>query len=320
MNAVLTRILAVTASLFFASTHADTPRTIYQFPNPTWLENIAAMRNGSLLVTVTGRPEVHIVNPLVTPSVASLVAIIPDTNAVFGITELYDNVFAVAAGNSTPDNAPVRGSFSVWSIDLTHDHGIMEIGKIADVPGVGMINGLAALNSHTLLLADSWKGNVASLDVKTGKSSLWLDDKSTASNFSAPGLPLGVNGIKVHRDWVYYSNTVQSSLNRIRLDRTTSAVVNDVETLAQGDTIAVPDDFAVLKSGSVILGRPLSDEVMRVRKDRKKEIIAKVEGITAAALGRAEKNKDVVYLSSMGGFNINGSVKAGGRIVAVQLR
>jgi hypothetical protein len=319
MNAVLTRILAVTASLFFASTHADTPRTIYQFPNPTWLENIAAMRNGSLLVTVTGRPEVHIVNPLVTPSVASLVAIIPDTNAVFGITELYDNVFAVAAGNSTPDNAPVRGSFSVWSIDLTHDHGIMEIGKIADVPGVGMINGLAALNSHTLLLADSWKGNVASLDVKTGKSSLWLDDKSTASNFSAPGLPLGVNGIKVHRDWVYYSNTVQSSLNRIRFDRATGAVVNDVERLAQGDAIAIPDDFAVLKDGSVILGRPLSDNLVKIGAAGSVEVIAKMKGVTAGALGRAENCKRVVYLSSMGGFGLDGSVNADGKVVAVTL-
>ncbi|KAF3052269.1 hypothetical protein E8E11_011565 [Didymella keratinophila] len=319
MNALLTSLLAATAS-FFASTHASTPRTIHQFSNPTWLENIAAMRNGSLLVTVIGRPEVHIVHPLVTPATAALIATIPDVNAVFGITELSNDVFAVAAGNYTTDNAPVPGSFSVWSVDLGHKRGAAKVDKIADVPGVGMINSLAALDKHSLLLADSWKGNIASLDMTNGKTGIWFEDKSTASNFSAPGLPLGVNGIKVHRDWMYFTNTVHSSLSRVRLDRAISGVLGDVETLAQGDTVAVPDDFAVLEDGRVILGRPLSDELMKVGPDAKVEVIAKMEGVTGAAMGRTEKDKDVVYLSSMGGFNADGSVKAGGRIVAVELR
>lgn len=320
MNARLTSHLAATAFFLFASTHASTPHTIYQFPNPTWLENIAAMRNGSLLVTVIGKPEVHIVNPLVTPATASLMATVPDVNAAFGITELSDNIFALAAGNYTSDNAPVPGSFSVWSIDLGHKHEATHLSKIADIPAVGMINGLAALDKHTLLLADSWKGNVASLDVKSGKSGVWLEDISTASNFSASGLPLGVNGIKVHGEWGYFTNTVRSSFSRVRVDRGKKRVIGDVEALAQGDTIAVPDDFAVLGDGSVILGRPLSDKLMKVGRDGKVEIVAKVEGVTAAVLGRTAADKDVVYLSSMGGFNTNGSVKAGGMVVAVRLR
>jgi hypothetical protein len=320
MNAFLTSILAATASFFFASTHASTPRTIHQFPNPTWLENIAAMRNGSLLVTVIGRPEVHIVNPLVTPSTALVVATIPDVNAVFGITELSDDVFAVAAGNYTADNAPVFGSFSVWSIDVGHRHGVAKVGKIADVPGVGMINGLAALDEDTLLFADSWKGNIASLGVKSGENGIWFGDKSTASNFSAPGLPLGVNGIKVHHDWVYFTNTVQNSLSRVRVDRVAQQVVSNVEILAQGDAVAVPDDFAVLGDGSVVLGRPLSDQLVKVGGDGKVEVVAKVTGVTAVALGKAKKGRDVAYLSSMGGFSADGSVKAGGKVVIVGLK
>ena len=318
MNAFLTGILAAAAS-FFASTHASAPRTIHQFPNPTWLENIAPMRNGSLLVTVIGRPEVHIVNPLVTSSTASLVATIPDVNAVFGIIEISDDVFAVAAGNYTAANAPVSGSFSVWSIDLGHKHGAVSVGKIADVPAVGMINGLAALDENTLLLADSWKGNIASLGVKSGKSAIWFGDKCTASNFSAPGLPLGVNGIKVHQDWVYFTNTVQNSLSRVRVDRETKQAAGNVEVLAQGDAVAVPDDFAVREDGDVILGRPLSDELVKIGARGNVQTVTKVEGVTAVALGRSKADKKVAYLSSMGGFGENGSVKAGGSIFAVQL-
>ena len=322
MNALLTTVLAATTSFLFVPTHASQVRTIREFPKPTWLENIAAMRNGSLLVSVIGRPEVHIINPIVNPSTTSLIASIPDVNAIFGITELADDVFAVAAGNYTSANTPVQGSFSVWSIDFSHKHQAAKVKKLANIPDVSMINGLAALNKHTLLLADSWAGNVAFLDTNAGKSDLWFADESTASNFSAPGLPLGVNGVRVHGDWVYYTNTVRNSLSRIRVDASTGKVVDEVETLAQGDAIAVPDDFAVLEDGNVILGRPLSDELVGVGKDGKVDVLFKgesVEGVTAVTVGRTNRDGRVVYLSSMGGFDADGNVKAGGRVVAVKL-
>lgn len=323
MSTLFIAVLAATTSFLFASTNAVTTRTVHQFPKPTWLENIAAMRNGSLLVTIVGRPEVHVVNTLVTPSTAFFIASIPDVNAVFGITELSNDVFAVAAGNYTSTNAPVPGSFSVWSIDLSHHTESAKVEKVADAPGVGMINGLATLNKHTLLLADSWAGNIASLDITTGKTGVWLEDESTASNFSAAGLPLGVNGIKVHREYVYYTNTVQSSLSRVRVDASIGKVIGKVETLAQGEVIAVPDDFAVLEDGSVILGRPLSNELIEVSTNDKARVLIKgaiVESVTAVALGRSKGDKRVVYLSSMGGFDADGGAKAGGKVVAIQLR
>lgn len=318
MNALYTTFLTATTAFLFASTHAANVRTIHQFPNPTWLENVASTHNGSLLVSVIGRPEVHLVNPLVTSSTASLVAQFTNVNAVLGITELSDNIFAVATGNVTPANAPIIGSFSIWSIDLTHHLHTAKVEKIANTPKLSMINGLTALDSHTLLLADSWSGKIASLNTRTGETKVWFEDASTASNFSAPGLPLGVNGIKVHKDFVYFTNTVHNSLNRIRVSSKGTAS-GKVEVLAHGAAIAVPDDFAVLEDGCVILGRPMSDELVRVGKDGKVEVVANVEGVTAVAVERREKGGTVAYLSSMGGFNVNGSVKAGGRVVALDL-
>lgn len=319
MNALLTSVLAAATSFLFASTHASHVRTVHEFSNPTWLENIAAMRNGSLLVTVIGRAEVHVVNPLVTPSTTSLVASIPDVNGVFGITKLTDDIFAVAAGNYTAANAPVEGSFSIWSINVSHRYQLARINKIADTPSVGMVNGLATLNEDTLLLADSWRGIIAALDTKTGKSQVWFEDASTASNFSAAGLPLGVNGIKVYKEWVYYTNTVLSSLYRVRFDRRTGKPNGEVETLAQGNAIGAPDDFAVLEDCGVLLGRPLSDELVRVGTDGKVAVVAKAEGVTAVATGRTRKGKKVTYLSSMGGFNADGTVMGGGKVLVVEV-
>lgn len=315
MNALFTTILAASTSFLFAATHASKIHTVYQFPNPTWLENIAATRNNSLLVSTIGKAEVHMINPLANPPTAHLIANLPSFNAVLGITELSNNIFAIAAGNVTPANAPVPGSFSIWSVDLTSIHHAAEVVKIADTPALSMINGLATLDAHTLLLADSWAGNIATLNTRTGETKTWLNDTSTASNFSAPGLPLGVNGLKVHGGFVYFSNTVQSSLNRVRVSPSGSAV-GAVQILAQGEEIGTPDDFAVLADESVVLGRPLGGEVMRVSRNGEVQVLADVEGVTAVAVGR---KGHVAYLSSMGGFNGDGSVKAGGRVVAVEL-
>ncbi|KAJ4317535.1 hypothetical protein N0V94_004911 [Neodidymelliopsis sp. IMI 364377] len=296
--------------------NSTSDRIIHQFSAPTWLENIATLRNGSLLTSVIGRPEVHLVNPLATPPTSNLVATIPDANAVFGITELKDNIFAVAAGAVTPANVPVAGSFVIWVLDFTTPDA--SLSKLTAAPEVSMVNGMAALNPHTLLLADSWAGNIASLDTETGAPGIWLADKSTAADFTAQGLPLGVNGIKVHAGFVYYTNTVFSSLNRIAIS-SSGAATGDVEVLAQGEKVALPDDFAVLDDGSVILGRPMSDEVVRVNGSGEVSVLAKVEGVTAVALGRTEGDKGVAYLSSMGGFGEDGKVKDGGRVVAVEV-
>ncbi|KZM18729.1 uncharacterized protein EKO05_0006595 [Ascochyta rabiei] len=318
MNALLTTFLATMTSLLFVSTHASNVRTIHQFPNPTWLENIAAMHNGSVLVSILGKPEVHMVNPSITPSSDTLVASIPAVNAILGITELSDNVFAVAVGNVTPANVPVLGSFGVWSIDLKHKHEAAKVQKLADTPNLNMINGLAALDHRTLLLADSLAGNIASLDVRTGETAIWLGDESTASNASAPGLPFGVNGIKVHSGHVYYTNTVRNSLNRIRTSSNGTAI-GDVEILAQGEAISVPDDFAVLNDGTVIQARPMGNELVKVGTDGNIQVLAKVAGVTAVAIGSAHRDTTTAYLSSMGGFSADGSVESGGMVLALKL-
>ncbi|KAH7359939.1 hypothetical protein BKA66DRAFT_471989 [Pyrenochaeta sp. MPI-SDFR-AT-0127] len=310
-------------SYLVTSSLAANVRTVYQFSNPTWLENIAAMRNGSLLVTVIGRPEVHLVDPHVQPSTSSLIASFPNTNAVLGISEISDNVFAVAAGNTTPANAPVLGTYGIWKIDLSQKKSKFQ--KIADLPNVDMVNGIVKLNDHTLLMADSWAGNIVTLNTRTGAYRVALSDASLASNFSVPALPLGVNGIKIHNGYLYYSNTVQARLGRVRISPT-GEPTGPFTTLASVPQISVPDDFAVAKDGSVYLTGPLAapqgDTLQHITLDGKIETVAKggaVVGATAATFGRTRTDRNTVYLSTMGGFGSDGVPLAGGRVVAVSL-
>jgi hypothetical protein len=306
--------LPITITTLFASLSlAADIRTIYQFPNPTWLENIAPMRNGSLLVSVVGRPEVHIVNPTSEPATSFLIAIFPSANAVFGITELSRNIFTVGVGNVTPANAPILGSFAVWTLDLTGAVVIMK--KVATTPG--MINGVEKLNSHTVLLADSWNGNIIKIDTHTGSSSVILDDPVLKPNFSDPVIALGVNGIHVHKNWLYYTNTALSILGRVKIDTDTAELRGPFTTIASGSEIAYPDDFSVDTDGSVVLARPFADVVQHAKVSGAVEMVAKVPGGTRVVFAKDKENKRVMYATLSG---LEGSVpSSGGKVVAITM-
>ena len=123
----------------------------------------------------------------------------------------------------------------------------------------------------------------------------------------------------MHGERVCYTNTVRNSLSRVRIGASTGKTIGGVETLAHDEAITLPDDSAGLVDGSLVLGRPLSEDLVGVATDGKVEAVVKVEGVTVVAFERSKKDKKIAYLSSMGGFNADGSVQAGDKVVALQL-
>jgi hypothetical protein len=292
---------------------ATTLHTIQQFPNGTWLENLALMPNGSLLVTVIGRPEVHVIHPNVSPATSHLVASIPSANAVLGITALSPLAYAVAAGNVTATNSPIIGSFSIWTIDLSCSP--PGVAKVVDLHNVSMVNGLTTLNHRTLLLADSWAGNVVKLDIQTKRYAPVLEHPTLKPDFTSPTLQIGVNGVRRFKSYVYYTNTVRNILGRVKVDLETGVPTGPFTTIAHGDAISQPDDFAVEKDGSVLLARPLGDTLQRVHLDGRVEELAR--GGVASGATSVVVREGRVWLSESG--LENGVATGGGRVVSGEL-
>ncbi|KAH6870611.1 hypothetical protein BKA58DRAFT_361565 [Alternaria rosae] len=285
-------------SALVASTFATNVSTIYQFPNGTWAENIAAMGNGSLLVSTLDAAQVHI---------------------------FQKNVFAVIVAKLVPGNATNPQSFSLWKLDLTDKEEGIKISEMSELRDMAMPNGMATLNHDTLLLADSMYGNIAAYNVETRKTEVVLEDLSLAANLSAPGLQLGVNGIKSHNDYVYYTNSAQALAGRVRVHPSTGRPNGFFET-ARDSTLSGPDDFAVAKDGSMYVSAPLAaptgDKIQHIELNGKVTTIAEgglVAGSTSSAFGRTEKDNSTLYVTTMGGFGTDGKAKAGGRVVAVKL-
>ncbi|KAG9185448.1 hypothetical protein G6011_07992 [Alternaria panax] len=308
-----------------ASVLAVNVSTVYQFPNGTWLENISPMRNGSLLVTAFDPARVFIVHPQNSPTTISTIATFPNTTGALGITEYRKDIFAVIVAEPAPDNPPTLQNSSLWKIDMSSKDQGVKVSMMAELPDLALPNGMATLDHSLLLLADSYFGNIVALNVTTGKTEVVLEDPSLASNLSAPGSPLGVNGIKVHEDYVYYSNTVQSLVGRVRIHPSTGKPNGFFET-ARDSTFTGPDDVSIAKDGSIYVSQPLAapqgDKIQYIALDGKFTTIAEgelVAGSTASAFGRTKKDNSTLYLTTMGGFRPDGQPKTGGKIVAVKL-
>jgi sugar lactone lactonase YvrE len=303
-------------SALVASTLAANLTTVFQYPPGTWLENIAHMRNGSLLVTLIGSPEVRIVDPTVSPATSSLVTKFPNANSVLGITEVKTDVFAVVVGTlNTSNNTPLPGSFSIWTLDLGCSETGTSVQKVVDTPKIGLANGLTTLSDHVVLVADAYNGNVVRVDIKQKTYAVVLQDKSLAPDFSGKAsLPFGVNGVRFHASTstLYYTNTVQNLIGHVKINRSSGRARGKFEVIAQGAQVSQPDDLAVLNDGSVVLARPVADTIQHIGLDGRVRELAK-GGLASGATSVVVVKEGEVYLSESG---LVGGVSGGGGRVA----
>ncbi|KAK3215271.1 hypothetical protein GRF29_19g2759190 [Pseudopithomyces chartarum] len=319
-------------ALLFSTGSAQQTRLVFQFPKPTWLENIATTRTGHLLTGIINKApaELHVIDPFTASNSinTTLLHSFPGVNSIFGISEYAPDHFAVATGNYSPTTGPTAGTYAVWSVDVSHlsNHSTsatVKVRKIADVKDLSVINGVAALNEDAILLADSFAGSIIRLDIKSGKHKTVINHPSTAF---AP--MLGVNGLKVLHSTdpptIYYTNTQLNATFSAPINRKTGKLIGNVTTVVENEV--APDDLAVTDDGMVFFARPFAGMFVRARAGEKAVVVAGAEGssvlggVTSVTLGRRYNDRGVAYVATMGGFNADGSYYAeGGKIVAVDL-
>ncbi|CAM6097038.1 unnamed protein product [Calypogeia fissa] len=117
---------------------------VYEFPNITWVENLAIRSNGEILITLA-EPNLYLVNT--TAKSATLVYTFPDVLGLGGITEVDHDIFYLAAGNVSNITTRPR-SFSVWEVDMRSwslSSGAV-VRKVTDTPDAVAPNGLTTLS------------------------------------------------------------------------------------------------------------------------------------------------------------------------------
>lgn len=300
-------------------------RTIFQWENGTWAENIAVRSNGDLLVTLMDRPELYSISP--TSQAAHLVTDLNDevdAIGLLGIAEMSHDIFVVVAGNfSIARSESDPASYSVWEIDFNRGGKCEKVNEIERFPQASFLNGMTTLNRQkkTVLISDSVLGVVWHLNTRTGEYAVALED-ATMKGVDGSKPFIGINGIRLFEDYLYYVNAQRQLFCRVQIDLSTGMAQGPYEVIA---TEIPGDDFAISADGIAYVATNAENGLMQVTMGGNETLIAGelnstvVAGATSAALGRTKMDKNVVYVVTSGAQAgpVNGIYTEGGKVVAV---
>jgi sugar lactone lactonase YvrE len=286
-------------------------REIYRFPNGTWIENIATRPDGSVLVTLINKPELWHITPSKRSghAYAQLVHHFDEATQMNGITELEPDTYAVIA------------SGSVWTITLDDDGHASTPEHIATFPE-GFLNGMAAIDGRKeVVLSDSVRGLIYRLDIGTGNYSIIHQDETMAPA-DYLGLQIGINGLRVEGDYLYYSNTPKKLFCCVRIDPRTGLAKGPYEVISSD---ILSDDFAVGPGGVGYLAGAMDNVVTKVLPDGSHKVIAGSKDstllmtATSAAFGRAADDRSTLYVTTGGETTLPGNSTAtrGGKVMAL---
>ncbi|KAI1351855.1 hypothetical protein F5Y01DRAFT_281342 [Xylaria sp. FL0043] len=303
--------------------------TIFQLsdnPPTSWFENIAARQNGDLLVTMLSpNASVYSIQQPLSGSPKSSIINIENATGLLGITETAPDVFAVVGGLFGDLAVPVPGSMSVWEVDVTGSEPKTRL--IANVPEAGIFNGAATVSScssSAVLVADNALNLVWRIDLKTGEyeTAAEVPEMKGVANAS---VPLGVNGLKIRGEYLYFSNSNLASIFRLPIDeRGVAAQEAKAELVAKLD-VPFMDDFLIDEEGKY-WGATNSGNTVVVAKEGTGSVVVAgkateltVAGVTALALGRTEKDKNIVYAVTGATITspVNGTVSESAKVVAI---
>jgi len=312
-------IVAIAQSLPFPNDSAA--GIVWTFDNETWIENLAVRENGEILCTSLNRAALYLVNPF--EHVASVVHQFEPTDGLLGIAEVQTDVFVVASANvSLATSKAYPGSAKMWKVDMAAwELGVPNpVRLLANLTDVVLPDGITTLSNDTgvVLLADASRGIIWRVDAETGQHSIAIQDQSfVATN---PELPLGVDGIHLFRNYVYFTILASDVLGRVAITANGSAI-GPIEVVAN---MTFPDDFAIAEDGTAyVVG---ANTLYRVSQEGKVDVLAGgvndtvLEGATSAQFGRTQMDQQVLYIGTNGGIlaPVDGQIH-GGQIAAINV-
>ncbi|MFF5184561.1 SMP-30/gluconolactonase/LRE family protein [Streptomyces sp. NPDC000345] len=254
--------LLTTATAAAGEPTVSDPRVIahFDFAQGQTPENIALEPDGSADLTFSfARKVANVTRKGTTRIIATLPAVAnPDTPnigaaVVTGIARAHDGTLYVNYSTGTSRTG-------IWRI--SRDGGAPR--QIAKLPPDGFLNGLALDERRGVLYtADSVRGTVWRVPSRGGRPKAWATGPELEPGTGPDASGFGVNGLRLHHNAVWVSNSDAGTLLRIPVRENGSA--GPIRTRATG--LPGIDDFGFVERhrDTVLAALITADEVVRVR-------------------------------------------------------
>ncbi|KAL6364759.1 hypothetical protein LRP88_00731 [Fusarium phalaenopsidis] len=292
-------------------------RQLIELPN-VWIENVVLRSNGNILLTTFGNGDIYSVDPSIPE--ARVVAKVKDIDALTGIAEVERDLFVVSGGIYDGGTYFEEGSMKILLVDFREcgesHHGCPSVRPILEGKDAGVINGMTPLphHQHIVLGAASWTGEIWRINTKTRTSEVIMRDDMLAAISTGP-YPLGVNGLKISRGYLYFTNTGRQLFGRFKIDKFGNKI-GDVEVIwqAPAGTKIAPDDFSLDQDGNAFVGC-FPDLLIKITPDGKQTVLINgtLAGATSTTFSKDGKSLFVVTT----GKGVEGVT--GGQLVQVDL-
>lgn len=201
-------------------THGLKVERSHDFPKGLEIENMALRPSGSVL-TISYASEPHLFDVPVAANVTpKLIYTFQNATGASSIAKWGlpsdTEAYVVVTGNfSFQTFAPTPDSYAIGFVNIYPD-GLVKYTKLAQLPQVSQANGMISVpGTSYVLIADCRAGFIWLFDTSTTQLTKYFDHPLLKTlNSSAPVL-FGVNGIKLARGYLYFSNTNQQIVARI---------------------------------------------------------------------------------------------------------
>lgn len=291
-------VVQVSATPFFTFAGAKQP------------ENIRPRLNGQLLVTVSTAPELYQINPFQNQT-GTIVHSFEGYTSLWGIVELEPDTFHVIASNCTsaPQYFGFQGSVSIFKVDLrgisepASAQEVIRVFKVLDIPQAQLLDGFAIVNQSSrglLISGDAQTGSLYLIDLKKYAATVVLQDqllKGTSDESSAGLAHIGINGLKIYGDDLYFTNTAKGFYGKVALDLVTGKPVGHPRILANYSTLV--DDLSFDTEGNQFISEPLNGVLFRPANtsvsNNQTRLVTDLPGANSNAGGRTALDKCILY-------------------------
>lgn len=166
----------------------------------------------------------HSLNPLEPLEPALVTHDFDGLNSTLGIVETAPDTFWVIASNFSLDPATLGtqpGTNAILKVAIANDGDrgkeSASVSLLTYISEAEFLNGLTKLNNTSLLAADSALGAVWRIDVTTGDATIVAKDPLMSPN-PIKGYGEGINGLHMHGNKLYFSNSQRHLFAVIELD------------------------------------------------------------------------------------------------------
>jgi hypothetical protein len=259
-------------------------RIIAEWPEGTFLENLAVLDDGDIAVAVMTEARIDRVS--LSGSRSTLIQLAEPPTGL----SVMDGMLYAAVGE------PGAGGAQLWRIDPRT--GGAEFWMPLD--GVMFANGLTPFDPGRLLLAESHLGQLCMIDLATKRTSVWIADEKLTRADGIALLP-GANGVKRFGDHVTVSSNGRALLLRAPVLADGSA--GPLAVIAERLRV---DDLAFDGQGAAYLCTHIGHSLDRLCASGERVCLGGAEqglaGSTACAFGRQGAERQALYVTTTGGI------------------